>query len=62
MNANIYRLDDDTDDSNDKNMFTPYVILKKKVKDENGHLHTVKVGVILALAPPSSVGKRLSRR
>lgn len=51
VNANVYKDDGDKDDSNDVNYFTPYTILDKKVKDENGKEQTIKVGVI-AFVPP----------
>ena len=47
VNANVY-IDDATDD---KNAFTPYVILDKEVTDEDGETHTLKVGVI-GFVPP----------
>lgn len=47
VNANVY-IDDATDD---KNAFTPYVILDKEVTDEDGEKHTIKVGVI-GFVPP----------
>lgn len=51
VNANVYHYDGDDDDSNDKNYFTPYEILDKKVTDEAGKEHTIKVGVI-GFVPP----------
>lgn len=51
VNANIYKDDHDNNPSNDKNYFTPYKILNKVVKDENGKEQTIKVGVI-GFAPP----------
>ncbi|WP_419882321.1 bifunctional 2',3'-cyclic-nucleotide 2'-phosphodiesterase/3'-nucleotidase [Peribacillus sp. B-H-3] len=51
VNANIYKVDGDNDDSNDVNEFEPYKILDKKVKDENGNEQTIKVGVI-GFVPP----------
>ncbi|SFF13535.1 2',3'-cyclic-nucleotide 2'-phosphodiesterase / 3'-nucleotidase [Paenibacillus algorifonticola] len=51
VNANIYVDDKDKDESNDKNMFTPYLILDKEVKDESGATHKLKVGVI-GFVPP----------
>lgn len=47
VNANVY-IDDATDD---KNAFTPYVILDKEVTDADGEKHTLKVGVI-GFVPP----------
>nr|WP_272039755.1 bifunctional 2',3'-cyclic-nucleotide 2'-phosphodiesterase/3'-nucleotidase [Paenibacillus sp. JJ-100] len=51
INANVYVDDGDQDESNDKNYFTPYKILDRKVTDENGKEHTIKVGVI-GFVPP----------
>lgn len=51
INANVYVDDGDDDETNDKNYFTPYQILDKKVTDENGKEHTIKVGVI-GFVPP----------
>lgn len=47
VNANVY-IDDATDD---KNAFTPYIILDKEVVDGDGEKHTIKVGVI-GFVPP----------
>lgn len=46
VNSNVYYAEDQ-----EKNYFTPYVILDKTVKDEAGKEHTVKVGVI-GFVPP----------
>jgi 2',3'-cyclic-nucleotide 2'-phosphodiesterase / 3'-nucleotidase len=51
VNANVYIDDKDQDESNDKNRFTPYVIIDKEVTDEDGEKHTIKVGVI-GFVPP----------
>ena len=51
VNANIYVDDHDNDPTNDKNYFTPYQIIPKKIKDKNGVEQTVKVGII-GFAPP----------
>ncbi|MFM9282321.1 bifunctional 2',3'-cyclic-nucleotide 2'-phosphodiesterase/3'-nucleotidase [Paenibacillus jiagnxiensis] len=51
INANVYADDGDNDEGNDKNYFTPYRIIDKKVVDENGTERTLKVGVI-GLLPP----------
>lgn len=51
VNANIYKDDHDSDPTNDENYFTPYKIIDKVVKDENGVEQTIKVGVI-GFAPP----------
>ncbi|WP_309859135.1 bifunctional 2',3'-cyclic-nucleotide 2'-phosphodiesterase/3'-nucleotidase [Bacillus sp. SLBN-46] len=51
VNANIYVDDKDSDPTNDKNYFTPYQIIPKKIKDKNGVEQTVNVGVV-GFAPP----------
>lgn len=51
VNANVYVDDGDGDPSNDKNLFTPYLILDKEVKDNSGASHKLKVGVI-GFVPP----------
>lgn len=51
VNANVYKVDGDNDPTNDKNLFKPYIILDKKVKDTNGTEHNIKVGVI-GFVPP----------
>ena len=51
VNANVYVDDGDKDPGNDKNAFTPYVILERPVTDEAGARHTLKVGVI-GFVPP----------
>jgi 2',3'-cyclic-nucleotide 2'-phosphodiesterase/3'-nucleotidase len=51
VNSNIYVYDGDADETNDKNLFTPYLLLDKEVKDSNGAAHTLKVGVI-GFVPP----------
>ncbi|CAM3304983.1 bifunctional 2',3'-cyclic-nucleotide 2'-phosphodiesterase/3'-nucleotidase [Paenibacillus lupini] len=51
VNANVYVDDGDKDETNDKNLFTPYLILDKEVKDESGAVHKLKVGVI-GFVPP----------
>lgn len=51
VNANVYIDDQDQDETNDKNKFTPYLILDKEVTDEDGEKHTIKVGVI-GFVPP----------
>ncbi|MYL32405.1 bifunctional 2',3'-cyclic-nucleotide 2'-phosphodiesterase/3'-nucleotidase [Pontibacillus yanchengensis] len=51
VNANVYKVDEDDDPSNDENYFDPYVMLDKKVVDEDGEEHTLKVGVI-GFTPP----------
>ncbi|WP_337102253.1 bifunctional 2',3'-cyclic-nucleotide 2'-phosphodiesterase/3'-nucleotidase [Paenibacillus sp. YIM B09110] len=51
VNSNIYVYDGDADETNDKNLFTPYLLLDKEVKDSAGAAHTLKVGVI-GFVPP----------
>jgi len=51
VNANVYIADGDNDPGNDKNAFTPYVILERQLTDETGARHAVKVGVI-GFVPP----------
>ncbi|PLR80113.1 bifunctional 2',3'-cyclic-nucleotide 2'-phosphodiesterase/3'-nucleotidase [Bacillus canaveralius] len=51
VNANVYKDDHDNNPNNDKNKFTPYKIVKKKVVDEHGKKHVIKVGYI-GFVPP----------
>ncbi|WP_430144446.1 bifunctional 2',3'-cyclic-nucleotide 2'-phosphodiesterase/3'-nucleotidase [Paenibacillus rhizolycopersici] len=51
VNANIYLDDKDQDPSNDKNAFTPYLLLDKEVTDSTGAKHKLKVGII-GFVPP----------
>lgn len=51
VNANIYIDDKDKDPSNDKNAFTPYLILDKEVTDSTGAKQKLKVGII-GFVPP----------
>jgi len=51
VNANVYIDDHDDNPDNDKNKFTPYRILNKKVVDEQGKNHVIKVGYI-GFVPP----------
>ncbi|MFG3611342.1 bifunctional 2',3'-cyclic-nucleotide 2'-phosphodiesterase/3'-nucleotidase [Rummeliibacillus stabekisii] len=51
VNANVYKDDHDNNPNNDKNQFTPYKIVNKKVKDESGKTQTIKVGYI-GFVPP----------
>ncbi|MCP1189204.1 bifunctional 2',3'-cyclic-nucleotide 2'-phosphodiesterase/3'-nucleotidase [Priestia flexa] len=51
INANVYIDDHDNNPKNDKNKFTPYKIVNKKVVDENGKKHVIKVGFI-GFVPP----------
>ncbi|MDF2922239.1 MAG: 2,3-cyclic-nucleotide 2-phosphodiesterase [Paenibacillaceae bacterium] len=51
VNANIYVDDHDQDEANDKNLYTPYLILDKEVTDNAGGKHQLKVGVI-GFVPP----------
>jgi 2',3'-cyclic-nucleotide 2'-phosphodiesterase / 3'-nucleotidase len=50
-NANVYVDDKDQDPTNDKNAFTPYLLLDREVVDEDGEKHMIKVGVI-GFVPP----------
>jgi len=51
VNANVYVDDKDDNPDNDKNQFTPYLILDRTFKDESGKDVTLKVGVI-GFVPP----------
>ncbi|AZN43648.1 bifunctional 2',3'-cyclic-nucleotide 2'-phosphodiesterase/3'-nucleotidase [Paenibacillus albus] len=51
VNANIYIDDHDSDPTNDVNMYKPYIIMNKQVKDENGQTQTVKVGFLGLVTP-----------
>lgn len=51
INANVYVDDHDTNPDNDVNNFTPYKIINKKVVDEQGKKHVIKVGFI-GFVPP----------
>ncbi|WP_066321193.1 bifunctional 2',3'-cyclic-nucleotide 2'-phosphodiesterase/3'-nucleotidase [Bacillus sp. FJAT-29814] len=51
VNANVYVDDHDNNPNNDINKFTPYKILNKKVVDEQGKKHVIKVGFI-GFVPP----------
>lgn len=51
VNANVYHDDQDSNEDNDKNYFTPYKIMDKQVTDEDGESHNLKVGVI-GFVPP----------
>jgi 2',3'-cyclic-nucleotide 2'-phosphodiesterase / 3'-nucleotidase / 5'-nucleotidase len=51
VNANVYVDDKDNNSDNDVNKFAPYKILNKKVVDENGIKHVIKVGFI-GFVPP----------
>ncbi len=51
INANIYKKDKDSNPNNDKNEFTPYKIVTKKVKDQTGKTTTVKIGYLGLVAP-----------
>ncbi|WP_299625588.1 bifunctional 2',3'-cyclic-nucleotide 2'-phosphodiesterase/3'-nucleotidase [Pelagibius sp.] len=49
--ANVYVLDGDQDDSNDKPLFPPYLILERELEAEDGSTHAIQVGVI-GFTPP----------
>lgn len=51
VNANIYKDDGDKDETNDVNLFEPYLILDKEVTDSAGVKHKLKIGVI-GFVPP----------
>ncbi|MDC0763273.1 bifunctional 2',3'-cyclic-nucleotide 2'-phosphodiesterase/3'-nucleotidase [Brevibacillus sp. AG] len=51
INSNVYVDDKDKNPDNDKNMYTPYEILERTFKDENGKDVKLKVGVI-GFVPP----------
>jgi 2',3'-cyclic-nucleotide 2'-phosphodiesterase/3'-nucleotidase len=51
LNANVYLEDGDGNPANDKNAYTPYVILDRTFTDESGAPQKLKVGVI-GLVPP----------
>lgn len=51
VNANVYVDDKDGNPNNDKNYFTPYLILDRTFKDEQGKDVKLKVGVI-GFVPP----------
>ncbi|WP_373426127.1 bifunctional 2',3'-cyclic-nucleotide 2'-phosphodiesterase/3'-nucleotidase [Paenibacillus radicibacter] len=51
VNANVYIDDKDNNPDNDKNYFTPYLILDRTFKDEAGQDQKLKVGVI-GFVPP----------
>ena len=51
INANVYIDDKDGNPYNDKNKYTPYKIISKKVKDQSGKTKVVKIGYI-GFVPP----------
>ncbi|WP_284614891.1 bifunctional 2',3'-cyclic-nucleotide 2'-phosphodiesterase/3'-nucleotidase [Aquabacterium humicola] len=51
VNSNVYLADGDNDPANDKQAFTPYVILERTFTDEAGVKHPLKIGVI-GFVPP----------
>lgn len=52
INANVYAVDGDQDDSNNPNYFTPYKIIDKTVTESDGVTqHVVKVGLIGLVTP-----------
>ncbi|MFG6495079.1 bifunctional 2',3'-cyclic-nucleotide 2'-phosphodiesterase/3'-nucleotidase [Fictibacillus sp. UD] len=51
VNANVYVDDHDNNPNNDVNKYTPYKIVKKMVKDENGRPQFLKIGYI-GFVPP----------
>ncbi|MGL4820802.1 MAG: bifunctional 2',3'-cyclic-nucleotide 2'-phosphodiesterase/3'-nucleotidase, partial [Bacilli bacterium] len=51
VNANIYNVDKDSNPDNDTNRYNPYTILERKVVDNAGKTHTLKIGVVGVLPP-----------
>nr|WP_051024251.1 MULTISPECIES: bifunctional 2',3'-cyclic-nucleotide 2'-phosphodiesterase/3'-nucleotidase [Bacillus] len=51
VSANVYIDDKDQNPNNDKNKFTPYKILEKKVRDESGKEQTIKIGYLGLVTP-----------
>ncbi|MFD2442799.1 bifunctional 2',3'-cyclic-nucleotide 2'-phosphodiesterase/3'-nucleotidase [Bacillus sp. CGMCC 1.16607] len=51
VNANVYKDDKDNNPDNDVNQFTPYKIVEKTVKDENGVDQKIKIGYLGLVAP-----------
>lgn len=51
INANVFVDDHDNNPNNDKNQFNPYKIINKKIIDEQGKKHVIKIGFI-GFAPP----------
>lgn len=49
--ANVYAVDGDDDPNNDKPYIRPYIILDRRVMDDDGNWHDLKVGVI-GFSPP----------
>ena len=49
--SNVYAVDGDDDPSIDKHYISPYTILSRRVMDEDGQWHDIKVGVI-GFTPP----------
>ncbi|QRG70305.1 bifunctional 2',3'-cyclic-nucleotide 2'-phosphodiesterase/3'-nucleotidase [Brevibacillus choshinensis] len=51
VNANVYVDDHDNNPGNDRNKYTPYQILNKKIIDESGKTKVIKIGYI-GFVPP----------
>jgi len=51
ISANVYLDDQDKDGAQAKHAFTPYLLLDRQLKDDQGKTHAIKVGVI-GLLPP----------
>ena len=51
VNANVYVDDSEKNSASAKHAFTPYVLLERQLRDAQGQLHALKVGVI-GLVPP----------
>jgi len=54
VSANTFIADGDSNDANDQNAYTPYVILERKISDATGKKHAIKIGVI-GFVPPQIV-------
>ncbi|MFC4779416.1 bifunctional 2',3'-cyclic-nucleotide 2'-phosphodiesterase/3'-nucleotidase [Paenibacillus sp. GCM10023252] len=51
VNANIYKDDNDSNPNNDVNKYKPYLLMDKKVKDENGQDQTIQIGILGLVTP-----------
>ncbi|WP_141432887.1 metallophosphoesterase [Bacillus sp. 03113] len=58
VNANLYKVDHNSNELDDRNMFLPYKILNKTVKDENGKRTKLKVGVIGFVTPETMIWEK----
>lgn len=55
INANVYIDDQDDNPDNDKNMFKPYKIMRKKFIDETGKKQVLKIGFIGFMPPQAMI-------